>query len=198
MGRSGGFIAVAALLTCVASCSSGAPAAAPTSAPPSTTKPATSTTAPPTTAQPKFTPLVSPAKVTAACPFLGATEVPQIIGDGTLRASEAVEGEVTGASGGSMGYNCAYGWGRLWIGTVPAGSVSLAEAIDFKLNDCEQPAVTIAGVGEGAKYCLAKDYQVQVVGGKHSHGQLRIAKVTLTRTRTDVYPSIAKLLVDRL
>src|SRR2546423_8231587 len=81
MGRSGAALAAVMTLLSLTACST--PAPPPTPTPPTTTAAATkpSTTQPSTTkpAAPPFTPPASPAKITAACPFLGVGELQRVI-----------------------------------------------------------------------------------------------------------------------
>ena len=192
MGRVGGFITAAVLLTCVAACSTGTVAGSLAwSAPPATTeKP------PPPSTPPPFTPVVSPATVTAACPFLGGAEVVQIIGGGAFGDLQGQELEPQPAGPGKA-YGCQYSWGTLAVFAFP-GNVPPAALLTDILKKCEEPAVAIPGVGEVGKYCLTAENKTFVFAGKRGHGQTRMAEVRMDRTRTDVYTSVAKLLADRL
>ncbi|MFJ1762645.1 hypothetical protein ACIOD2_20170 [Amycolatopsis sp. NPDC088138] len=193
----GGIFAAACLLTCVTACSGGSTAAAPaiTSASPSSTsasKPKTTTTAP----TPTFAAVVSPAKVTAACPFLGGSEVRQLTGrpdergEGTEGAPEKV--------GSGMAYRCSYGLnGELFVVAIP-GAQNPTATIGKLNKECIEAAVPLPGIAEYTTQCKGPDHEEMIAVGKRAHGQTRVAQFYVPLTRSDVYLSIAKLLGDRL
>ncbi|MCR6486363.1 hypothetical protein M8542_26395 [Amycolatopsis sp. OK19-0408] len=197
MRFTGGFFAAACLLTCVAACSGGATTAAPatTSAPPSSTsasKPKPTTAAP----TPTFAAVVSPAKVTAACPFLGGSEVraltgrPGETGEGTEAASEAMNP--------GTAYHCQYGLnGELVVVAIP-GAQSPSATIGRLDKECKEPAKPVPGAGEYATHCKFPDGEEMIAVGKRGHGQSRFAQFYTPSNRDDVYVSLAKLLGDRL
>jgi hypothetical protein len=145
-----------------------------------------------------FTPLVSPAKVTAACPFLDTHEALQLIGNlnyGFTRGSEQAVQRV--GDGGGI-YGCVYNWGALYVVTTPDKTTTAAKLVKDSLGQCVAPAVTIPAVGESSVYCNAKDDQAILLTGKRSHGEVRIGEVHLQRTKPETYTAFVKLVADRL
>ena len=199
MRFSGGIFAATCLLTAVTACSGGSTTAAPatTSAPPSSTsasKP-TPTTATPT---PTFAAVVSPDKVTGACPFLGGVEIRQITGDGNKGSNEGTEGEPENVGSGKA-YQCSYDGlsASLFVVAIP-GNQAPAAMIGRLTKECREAATPVAGAGDTATRCKTTDGAEMVVVGKRSHAQTRVAQLYLAPARTDVYESLAKLLGDRL
>lgn len=195
----GGIFAAACLLTCVTACSGGSTTAAPTttSAPPSSTsvsKPKP-TTATPT---PTFAAVVSPAKVTAACPFLGGVEIRQLTGDGNQSSDAGTEGR-SESVGPGRAYECDYDglMTTLYVVAIPGNQPATA-MIGKLTKECREAAQPIPGAGETATRCKTTDGAEMVVVGKRGHGQTRVAQLYLPPARTDVYESLAKLLGDRL
>lgn len=202
MGRITTFVLVTLLL---AGCSSGTPAAAP---PPSPTAPSTSATptptSPTTTAPPPFTPLVSPEKVTAACPLLGGTEVTDTIaGSDTYVAVD----QPPGKSGSVTGYNCSYqskrfsGSETLHLTIVVAPRKASPKAMVTGLQkECDGTAVTqLPDIGEAAWTCQPEGTTTLVMTAKSSHGETRVARLEFAAPfRQEVYTKLAKLMADRL
>jgi hypothetical protein len=206
MGRFGAALAAVLVLTCTAACSAPATPAAP-STPPKTTTTARPATTPATTTKPTappFTPLVSPAKVTAACPFLGTGELRELIGTSEDLIATEQPPDPTYVPGTE--FQCRYeGKYRtpwlldLWI-VASARSYNPAKAIENSKRDCRGPVTSPPGIGEGAIYCelAAADGDALVMTGKRSHGQNRTVTVYLIKQRSDVYTALAKTLADRL
>ncbi|WP_039912151.1 hypothetical protein [Amycolatopsis vancoresmycina] len=191
----GGIFAVACLLTCVTACSGGSTTAAPatTSAPPSSTSVSKPT---PTPTTPKFAAVVSPEKVTAACPFLGGSEVRELTGRPGEKG-EGTEGKSEDVNPGTA-YHCGYGLnGELVVVALP-GAQSPSATIGRLNKECKEPAKPIPGAGEYASHCKFPDGEEMVAIGKRGHGQSRFAQFYTPTNREDVYVSVAKLLGDRL
>jgi len=190
-----GILAAACLLTCVAACSGGSTtttAAAPPPPPPSTS---TSKPKPATTPTPTFTPAVSPAKLTGACPLLGNVEFAQLLGVAwNAREPSEMPPEPIGPG---KAFRCSYPTGELYVLAVSGGK-SPAAMVKQLESECADPAKPVAGAGELASYCYGKGYSSLVVVAKHAHGQLRVAEVEMGRSRADVCESLAKLLGERL
>ncbi len=194
----GEIFAAACLLTCVTACSGGSTTAAPatTSAPPSSTSASPKPTPTPTPTTPKFAPVVSPAKVTAACPFLGGSEVRELTGR-PGESGEGKEGESEAVNPGTA-YHCGYGLnGELVVVAIP-GTQSPSATIGRLNKDCKESAKPIPGAGEYASHCKFPDGEEMVAIGKRGHGQSRFAQFYTPTNREDVYVSVAKLLGDRL
>lgn len=187
-----GGILAACLLTGVAACSGGAPAAAP---PASTSKPPSSTVSKPKTTAPTFTPAASPASITAACPFLSADEIMQALAQGLAGGMKEGDPVETGVG---KAYACEYGGGQTGALYVSTDSTSAAQFLARSKKDCAN-AVPMPGIGEGALHCEKKDAGLQILVTKHSHGQLRTATLFLGSSGgEESYVSLAKLLADRL
>jgi hypothetical protein len=192
----GGLFAATCLLTWVAGCSGGSTTAAPatTSAPPSSTSASVSK---PKTTAPTFTPVVSPASFSAACPFLNDLEIRQALGQSMTGGSKEVEPTDTGVG---KAYVCEYGGGQLGALYVATDSRTVAKFLASAKKDCKNP-VMLDGIGEGALHCEPTGdlSGILIAVAKHSHGQLRTAELFLNPSgREDSYVSIAKLLGDRL
>ncbi|MFT7867844.1 MULTISPECIES: hypothetical protein [Amycolatopsis] len=195
MRHYGGIFAAACLLTCVTACSGGSTtaASAPRPTPPSSTSASKPTTATPT---PTFAAVVSPDKVTAACPFLGGSEVRELTGR-PGESGEGKEGESEAVNPGTA-YHCGYGLnGELVVVAIP-GAQSPSATIGRLNKDCKEPAKPIPGAGEYASHCKFPDGEEMVAIGKRGHGQSRFAQFYTPTNREDVYVSVAKLLGDRL
>ncbi|HKN54532.1 MAG TPA: hypothetical protein VJX66_18680 [Amycolatopsis sp.] len=206
MGKLRGSIAATLLLVCVAGCS-GTPIADPPASSSAPTTLGRPTTSAPTTTRPTappFTPLASPTKVAAACPFLGAGEVQQLIGtseeitaseqpaDPTYVPHTEFQCRYTGEHGGLRKLD-------LWI-VASAHSYAPAKAIENSKHDCRGPVTSLPGIGEGAIYCdlAAADTDAMVMVGKRVHGQNRTATLYLIKNSTEVYTALAQMLADRL
>ncbi|MEU7787082.1 hypothetical protein [Amycolatopsis sp. NPDC049159] len=190
-----GILAAACLLTCVAACSGGSTttAAAPSAPPSSTTASKPKPT--PTPVPPTFTPVVSPAKLTGACPLLGNVELAQVLGVAwnTREPSEMPPEQI----GPGKAFRCSYPVGELYVLAVSGGK-SPAAMVKQLESECSEPPKPVAGAGEVASYCYGTGYSSLVVVAKHAHGQLRVAEVEMGRSRADVCESLAKLLGERL
>jgi hypothetical protein len=206
MGRFGVALAAVLVLTCTPACS-----ASPTSSTPSTpgttvtsARPATIPATTTTPAPPPFTPLVSPAKVTAACPFLGTGELQELLGTSEDFIATEQPPDPTYVPGTE--FQCRYeGKYRtpwvldLWV-VASARSYTPAKTIENSKRDCREPVTSLPGIGEGAIHCAlaAADGDAMVVTGKRSHGQNRTATLYLIAHRAEVYTALAKTLADRL
>ncbi|WP_328647552.1 hypothetical protein OHS58_06810 [Amycolatopsis sp. NBC_00348] len=206
MGRFGVALAAVLVLAGPAACSApktaavtSAPATTATTARPATTPPATTTPV-----APPFTPLVSPAKVTAACPFLGPGEVQELIGTSEDIVAAEQPPDPTYVPGTE--FRCRYeGKYRtpwvldMWV-IASSRSYTPARAVENSKRDCRGPATTLPGIGEGAIHCplAAADGVALVMTGKRSHGQNRTVTLYLREHRTDVYTALARKLADRL
>jgi hypothetical protein len=147
---------------------------------------------------------VSPAKVTAACPFLGTGELQELIG--TSEDLVATERPPDPAYVPGTEFQCRYEgkyttpWVLdLWI-VASARSYTPAKAIESSKRDCRGPATSPPGIGEGAIYCelAGADGKALVMTGKRSHGQNRTATLYLVAHRAEVYTELARKLADRL
>lgn len=201
--RSRGILTTVCLLLAVTACSSGTPTeqVAATPSPSSSSKPASSTPPSPTTPPPA--PL---AKITAACPVLGAIEFLQVIGRSDDLVANEGESERVGAG---KAYRCAYEdpkgkYGKsaeLFVAAIPGNQPPRA-TIDKLAKECEQPATQLPGIGEQALWCEiptdGPDLDIMVSVGKRGHGETRVATLYLYKTRPDVYATLAKLFADRL
>ncbi|WP_410663918.1 hypothetical protein [Amycolatopsis sp. lyj-84] len=198
MDRSWGILAALSLLLAASAC--GGPDESPTPPPASSTskpppsKPATSST------QPTFTPAVSPPKVTAACPFLGAGELAQIIGTSGIVAKE----EPPGKTDTAPKYTCAYGTGdppresapRLYFFAFTKADPNTP--VSSTAKNCTGPSTSLPGVGDAAMYCELDDYWTTLAIAKRVHGETRMVDLHLPHHRDDVYTQVAKLLGERL
>ena len=191
-------MAAVGVLACVTACS-GPPAPAP--------PPATTTHAPtphPTTSPPATPAFVSPAKVTAACPFVTVDDITQAIG-GSWSAT-AVEQPAEKDS-----FRCTYqskfhdaAAFQLRI-LVPAGRSPRTLSADIA-KTCAKPSVAVPGVGDAAFHCPGPDQEIdgiaeqqtRIVVTKTSHGQTRAGVLDLHTIREEVYVALARLLGDRL
>ncbi len=200
--RSRGILTTVCLLLAVTACSSGtATEPAPMSSTPSPSKPASRTTPSPTTPPPA--PI---AKITAACPVLGATEILQVIGKSDDLVANEGESERVGAG---KAYRCAYEdpkgkYGKsaeLFVAAIPGNQPPRA-TIDKLAKECKQPVTQLPGIGEQALWCEiptdGPDLSILVSVGKRSHGETRVATLYMYPTRPDVYATLAKLFADRL
>ncbi|WP_290061650.1 hypothetical protein [Amycolatopsis solani] len=189
-----GILAAACLLTCVAACSSGTTTtAASTPPPPATTS--VSKPKPTTTPTPTFTPAVSPAKLTGACPLLGNVELAQLLGVAwNAREPSEMPPEPIGPG---KAFRCSYPVGELYVLAVSGGKSPDAMLKQLQ-SECDDAAKPVPGAGEAASYCYGKGYSSLVMVAKHAHGQLRVAEVEMGRSRADVCESLAKLLGERL
>jgi hypothetical protein len=201
MGRSGAALAAVLALTCAA-CTTPAPPPPATSATPTTTRPATTAVTAPKPPTPAFTPPASPAKVTAACPFLGTAELQRVLGTSEDIITTEQPPDPTFVPGTE--FQCRYE-GKyvspwlldLWI-VASARSYSPAKTIESSKKDCTGPVTPLPGIGDGAFFCGVTTGDALVVTGKRSHGQNRTAHIYLRKHRDDVYTTLAKTLADRL
>jgi len=197
MGRFGGFVTAAALLTCVAACSSPINGTLKWSAPPVTTTPATVAPKP----KPKpFTPLVSPAKVTAACGFLGSGEILEMIGTGGDMVSTEQAPDPTYRPGTQ--YQChyedEYTHSRDVDLFVIISAFDPVKTVDNTATECKDAAVALAGIGEKALHCEWQSGFEAVAVAKRSRGESRLALIILRKTRADVYETLARTMAARL
>jgi hypothetical protein len=148
--------------------------------------------------------LVSPAKVKAACPFLGTGELQVLLG--TSEDLVATEQPADPTYVPDTEFECRYeGKYRtpwvlsLWIVAATRNYVPVRSVENAK-RDCRGPVTTLPGIGEAAIRCelAAAEGQALVMTGKRSHGQNRTATVYMVTNRADVYTALAKTLADRL
>lgn len=189
------------VLACVTACSGPPPSAPP---PATTTHPAAPSPHPTTTGPPPSPSFVSPAKVTAACPFVTVAEIAHAIG-GSWSAT-AVEQPPEKDS-----FRCTYqskfhdaAAFQLRI-LVPGGRSPRTLSAEIA-KTCAKNAVAIPGVGDAAFHCQGPDQdvdgiaeqQTRIVVTKASHGQTRAGVLDVHTIREDVYVSLARLLGERL
>lgn len=188
------------VLACVTACAGPTAPAAP---PPVTTShrptPAHTTTGPPPA--PAF---VTPAKVTAACPFVTVDEITRAIG-GAWSAT-AVEQPAKKGS-----FRCTYqsefhDAAAFQLRILVPGGRSLRALSAEIAKSCGEAAVPIPGAGDAAFYCQGPDadvdgipeQQTRIAVTKASHGETRAGVLDVHRIREDVYVTLAKLLGERL
>ncbi|MFD5250132.1 hypothetical protein ACFWIW_36685 [Amycolatopsis sp. NPDC058340] len=198
MDRLWGILVAAGLVLAASAC--GGPDENPAPPPPSSSskpppsKPATSST-PPT-----FTPSVSPAKVTAACPFLGADELAEITGGPKAVAQEQPPGKAETAPE----YTCAY----LPIGQSPDLAPKLyffafakadpRKPVTTLATNCPGPSTPVPGAGDAAMHCDLDDYWTTLAVAKRVHGETRMLNLQVPHYRDYLLAKMAKLLGDRL
>lgn len=199
MNRSWAILASVSLLLAASAC--GGPDESPTPPPSSSSsKPAPSKSAPSST-PPAFTPAISPAKVTAACPFLGAGELAPIIGIVGIVATE----EPPGATKTAPEYTCAYATDGQRTETRPRlyyfafAKANPNTPVFTTAENCPGPNTPIPGVGDAAMYCDLDDYWTTLAVAKRVHGETRMLNLHLPQLRKkEGYIQVAKLLGERL
>jgi hypothetical protein len=213
MGNRGGILAAAGVLAVLTACSPAEPVSSPATTPlPSTTKPVPTSDAPalgpgpgsPPQTTPQPPPPHSPGEITSACPFLGVTDISAAMG--ASLNSHAVEAEPNREFTPPV-YRCDYvaraGGGQvheLYVAAVVGGGRLEAILKDWT-QDCEGPAVPLAGATGTARTCAltgTKKGDVMVLVAKKVHGQTRLAELDLRPNRNEVYVRLAQLLLDRL
>lgn len=187
-------------LVCTA-CTTPAPPSAPATATTAATTARPATTAVPTTTKP-FTPAVSPAKVTGACPFLGTGELQQVLGtsEGLVAAERPPDPTFVPGTQFECRYEGKYvtPWVLdLWI-VASATAYRPAKAMGNDRKDCTGPVTSLPGLGDGAFFCDVADDEELVMTGKRSHGQNRTTNIYLRKHRAEVYTALARMLADRL
>ncbi|WP_326565258.1 hypothetical protein VSH64_25790 [Amycolatopsis rhabdoformis] len=161
--------------------------------------PATSAAAPSTA----FVPAKSPARLGAACPFLDAAEIARAFGDDNGYASSEdppdTEGDITS-------YTCEYRraddqdyeWAELTVIAAP-GHPSRKTALQVSTQDCSDKPQALS---EAAVYCGNSDHGTDITVAKSSHGEMRVALLTLTLASTDTfregYTTLASTIAERL
>lgn len=156
---------------------------------------------------PSWDPVVSPEVVSAACGFLGADELQRALESKAAYRSveeKPVEGER------SVAYGCEFsrvddgsGVGSLMV-TAIKGEAAPESALAVAEQNClgEGQAQPLAGAGEAAMWCRSEDLDTLVVTVKRSHGEVRIAHLTLAGSPMAAnipgYASLARLLGGRL
>ncbi|MGW4485044.1 hypothetical protein ACWEOE_14525 [Amycolatopsis sp. NPDC004368] len=205
----GRLIAAAFVVAAAAGCSVPAAtepaAAAITVREPVTAEAATETSAPPTTAS-TFVPAASPAKLSAACPFLDLDEYKQAF---VVPQELATREEPPGHSDGTSWYTCTFLFasshqtksGQLEVAASPAGT-SAKTWLTSAVQGCADKPKYLSG---NAFYCTENADTLKntyLVVTKVSHGQPRFAAVTAGPppdfTHPEAYAAIAKTLSDRL
>ncbi|WP_144023987.1 hypothetical protein [Amycolatopsis keratiniphila] len=178
------------MLCCSCSIESGSVVANPVSAP-----------------SPSWAPVVSPEVVSAACGFLGADELQRALESKAAYRSveeKPVEGQR------SVAYGCEFsrvddgsGVGSLMV-TAIKGEAAPESALAVAEQNClgEGQAQPLAGAGEVAMWCRSEELDTLVVTVKRSHGEVRIAHLTLAGSPMAAnipgYGSLARLLGGRL
>ncbi|GLY40077.1 hypothetical protein Amsp01_061000 [Amycolatopsis sp. NBRC 101858] len=150
---------------------------------------------------PAFTPPASPAKVTAACPFLGTAELQRVLGTSEDIIMTEKPPDPTFVPGTQ--FQCRYE-GKyvspwlldLWIIASPRSTPAKTMANSKK--DCTGPVTPLPGIGDGAFFCAVTTGDALVMTGKRSHGQNRTVYLYLRKHRDDVYATLAQTLADRL
>ncbi|MEU0788540.1 hypothetical protein ABZ342_00645 [Amycolatopsis sp. NPDC005961] len=196
-------MAALCVLACVTACSGPPPAVTPPAVPP----PPATTSHPPTPARTTTSPppaFVSPAEVTAACPFVTVDDITHAIG-GSWSAT-AVEQPAEKDS-----FLCTYksefhdaAAFQLRI-LVPVGRSPRGLSADIA-KSCAKSPVAVPGTGDAAFHCQGPDQdidgiaekQTRIVVTKTSHGRTRAGVLDLHTIRDDVYVALAKLLGERL
>ncbi|WP_143105055.1 hypothetical protein [Amycolatopsis regifaucium] len=154
-----------------------------------------------------WTPVISPELISAACGFLGADELQRILESKAAYRSveeKPLEGQR------SIAYGCEFsrvddgsGVGSLMV-TAIKGEVAPGSALAVAEQNClsEGQAQPLAGAGEAAMWCRNEDLDTLVVTVKRSHGEVRIAHLTLAGSPMAAnipgYASLARLLGGRL
>jgi hypothetical protein len=193
-----GTIAAACLLTCAAGCSS-APAAAPSTPPPSrpsTTVPAT------TSATSTFVPAVSPDKLSAACPLLDGNELGKTAND-FLKAMEFTSTEGAPKQQGKVvDYTCVYKHsadeaelGELTV-TALSGPVTPQAALKATEKGCAGKATPLDGAGDAAMSCTTPENDTLVITLKRSHGEVRMAAVSVVSQLDDTVREYKGQVID--
>ncbi|MEV0074709.1 MULTISPECIES: hypothetical protein [unclassified Amycolatopsis] len=160
----------------------------------------TSSSAPPPA---PFVPAVSPAHLSAACPFLSPAEFAKTFDDTDVDASseqpQTHQDQFTA-------YNCEYRLadppgthlGTLTVGGVPS-LVSPQKALQLFSESC---ADDVQSLYEAAMYCDTKDGGTDIVVAKSSHGETRLATISLVNppdgTMRAEYTAVMKTLEGRL
>ncbi|MEU4671869.1 hypothetical protein AB0F91_28825 [Amycolatopsis sp. NPDC023774] len=172
---------------------------------PSSHSPAPTTSA--TTSAPSptpFVPAVSPAKVTAACPYLGPQEIAKAIEDPNIYDSKEISPRSAGH--GLTAYGCDYhraddpGSHLAQLAVLPTPvKLPQAKALETATEVCADKPQSLT---ETAVYCLSKDNGTAIVVAALSHGATRIAIFELADPVNDSYHdgyvTLAKTLADRL
>ncbi|HEU5353217.1 MAG TPA: hypothetical protein VFU65_02090 [Actinocrinis sp.] len=157
--------------------------------------------APTTQSPPAPSPPQSPAKLTAACPFLDAPELAELLGmaPDTVSATEAAPE----TSSGGIQLECDYHQGgrnpyALTVSGFPAGTLSVADLVDAIPNDA-QNVHTLSGIGQAAISYSTADGFTLLCAGTLSHGQSRAATITAPKTLSQAaLIEIVKRVVSRL
>lgn len=150
---------------------------------------------------PSTSPPQSPARLTAACPFLPATELAQLLG---IPADTVTESEAAPqTSSGGIQLECDYHQGgrnpyALVISGFPAATLSVADLVDAIPTDA-QNVRKLSGIGQAAiAYSTADGFTLQCAGTL-SHGQSRAATLTAPKTLSQAkLTEILKRVVSRL
>ncbi|MER6668887.1 hypothetical protein ABT256_30325 [Amycolatopsis japonica] len=198
MDRSWGILAAAVLVLAASACGGAGESPAPPQPSPSSSKPSPSK--PATTTPPTFTPAVSPAKVTAACPFLGADEFARITGTSKVVAQEQPPGKAESAPA----YTCAYVTGdqapdlasKLYF--FAFAKADPGKPVTSTAANCTGPSTPLPGAGDAAMHCELDDYWTTLAIAKRVHGQTRMLNLHLPHYRDAVLAELAKVLGDRL
>ncbi len=199
-------LAVVSVTACLAACSSpvSSPVRSATTTKPATSAPATSAPTATTTKPPPFTPPASPAKVTAACPFLAPAELQELLGtsEDLIATEQPADPTFVPHTEFQCRYEGKYVHPRLldlWIISA-TGSYRPAKALKNDQRDCHGPVTAVPGAGEGAYFCdlAGTDDTEMVITGKRIHGQNRLAVVYVVKHRSEVYSRLAVLLGERL
>jgi hypothetical protein len=186
------FIAVAFVASAAAGCSNGGSGAI-VAAPPTASSP------PPA----PFVPAASPPHLSAACPFLAPAEIAKLLDDTAVYTSRE---QPPRHQGRFTVYNCAYHLadvpntrgGTLSVGSAPS-LLSPQQALQLFRKYCADDVQTLY---EAAMYCMNPHNNTEIMVVKPSHGETRIAQLTLQNppdgTMRDKYTTLIKTVEDRL
>jgi hypothetical protein len=202
----------ACIVTCVAvlvisGCSGSGPStdaarSASSAAPPSTSAtaagPATSASAPVPVTSP---PPLSPAKLTAACPFLSVDELAAHLGisaDGVTATEEKPEHD---ADGVQLGCDYRVNGKNLYslsISGYPVSALSVGDLVDAVPTDARNKQKP-SGIGQAAIFYTTSDGFGVMCTGAASHGQARTATFIAPKSVSQTtFADVAKLVVARL
>jgi hypothetical protein len=197
----GRFIAAAFVVAAAAGCSEGATGTGvAVSGPGSSKSPAPTTSAPPPSS---FVPAASPARLSAACPFLDSAEIARALSDGNVYDSSE---ESPTTQSGITAYTCeyhraddpGYEWGSLTIIAAP-GNPSQKTALQVSTQECTDKPRALSAA---AVYCTNEDNGTDITVAKPSHGETRVVLLSLTLQPSDAflngYSAMAQTVAGRL
>ncbi|MGW4483962.1 hypothetical protein ACWEOE_09000 [Amycolatopsis sp. NPDC004368] len=196
------FIAAAFVATAAAGCSTGGSGAV-VAAPPASTSSLPTTTSSSAPPPAPFVPAASPAHLSAACPFLSPAEFAKTFDNTDVDANSE---QPRTHQDQFTAYNCEYHladppgthMGTLSVGGVPS-VLSPQKTLQLFSETCTDD---VQSLYEAAMYCYGKDGGTDVVVVKPSHGEIRLAELSLINppdgTRRDEYTAVMKTIEGRL